>query len=167
MLSLPFLPKAVFHMDRSGAILAGYGGVPEIFHLSPSGDTISEILLRIVASPVSQDEVAEWEDSQSVRRFREMGGRIELERIPRTKPFFDDVFVDDVGQIWLSRPTEPSGTPFLLLDTLGRFLGEAIATGIRKDPRILPIAKNGNLYVVGRDEYDVQRLYRFRITERY
>lgn len=98
-----------------------------------------------------------------VERFREMGGKLDMGRIPKVKPFFDDIYVDSDGNVWLSVPAGPTETVFAIVDPDGRYLGRLQLDGMKRDVFIPPVVRNGRLYLVARDELDVQRVHRFRI----
>lgn len=160
---VPFTPSSVYHLDREGRIWHGHGSEPRIFLSSLSGDTISEFVIQTAPYPVTGEELAEWEAGDAVQRFREMGGVLDMGRIPDTKPYFDDLYLDPDGYLWLSVPGGPGETVFGVIDPDGRYLGELRVDGIERDAFVQPVVRNDRLYFIGRDELDVQRVYGFRI----
>jgi hypothetical protein len=122
-----------------------------------------EIRLAATPAPVTAAELTEWEAGQSVKRFREMGGRLDLNRIPKVKPFFDGVLVDPEGYLWVSVPAGVMEVVFRVFDRDGRYLGALRMTGFERDRYLPPVVRHGRLHVVGRDELDVQRVYVFAI----
>lgn len=163
MMAVPFAPGPVYHVDGRGGIWHGHGSEPRIVRSSFDGDTIMEILLDAEATPVDPAELSAWEAGQSVRQFREMGGRLDLSRIPKVKPFFDDLYLDPDGHLWVSVPAPPMEVVFAVLDREGRYLGRLQVSGLNRDTFVPPVVRNRRLYVVGRDELDVQRVHVFRI----
>ena len=98
-----------------------------------------------------------------MKRFSEMGGKLDLDRIPKVKPFFDDVFVDDEGHLWVSLPAGPTEVAFAVLDREGRYLGRMQVSGMKRDVYVTPVVRMRKLYFAGRDDLDVPRVYVFRI----
>jgi hypothetical protein len=164
-MTVPFTPRPIYLLDREGTIWHGHGGEFRIARSSFEGDTLMEIVLDATGTPVAQEELAEWESAEAVTRFREMGGNLDMSRIPTVKPFFDDLQVDADGFLWVSVPSPPNQVLFSVFDPDGRFLGRLQADGMERDTSVPPVVRNGRLYFVGRDELDVQRVYVFRIEK--
>jgi hypothetical protein len=162
-MGVPFAPEPVFHVDGRGSIWHGHGSEFRILRTSLAGDTIAEILLDVAPVPVTAAELAEWEAGPSVKQFRDMGGRLDLERIPKVKPYFDDLYVDPDGHLWVSVPAAPMEAMFRVFDPDGRYLGMVRATGFERYPYVPIVVRGGLLYLVGRDELDVQRVYVFDV----
>ena len=144
----------------------GHGDSPHIFRSTFAGDTVLEIVIDWPRAQVLPEELAEWEANSSVTRFREMGGVLDRNRIPKAKPFFDGIFVDPDGYVWLSVPAGPVQTVFAVLDPQGRYLGRLQVDAAERDAFLAPVVRNGRLHFVGKDELDVQRVYGFRIEGR-
>ncbi len=115
------------------------------------------------AHPVGAVEIEEWESGSAVERFRSIGGRLDMDRIPANKPFFDDIFTDEDGNVWLTVPAGPIETVFAVLDPDGRYLGRLAVSGVARDSFLRPIVRDDRLYWVGRDELDVPRVLVYRI----
>lgn len=162
-MSVPFAPPAVYHLDRDGTIWFGRGSSFRLTRATLAGDTLLEIVLEAVAAPVTDEELAEWEAGASVTRFREMGGRLDMSRIPRSKPHFDRVYDDPDGNLWVAVPAAPLQTVFAIFDPDGRYLGRLWIDGVSRVPYLPPVVRNDRLYLVGTDELDVQRVHVFRI----
>jgi hypothetical protein len=163
MMSVPFAPGAVYHVDAEETLWHGHGGEFRIVRSSLAGDTLLEIVLDAAATPVAAEELAEWETQPSVARFREMGGRLDMSRIPRTKPYFDGFYRDPDGHLWVSVPGPPRHTIFTIFDGDGRHLGRLEMRGIVRDVFVPPVVRNGRLHLVGRDELDVPGVYVYRL----
>jgi hypothetical protein len=162
-MTVPFTPSPVYSLDPEGTIWHGHGGEFRIARSSFEGDTLMEIVLDATGTPVAEGDLAEWESGAAVTRFREMGGNLDMSRIPSVKPFFDALHVDTDGFLWVSVPAPPNQVLFSVFDPEGRFLGRLQADGMDRDTNVPPVVRNGRLYFVGRDELDVQRVYVFRI----
>jgi hypothetical protein len=92
-----------------------------------------------------------------------MGGKLELERIPTQKPYFDDIMLDPEGHVWLGVPAGANETVFAVVDETGRYLGRLRAEGVLRESFVRPIVRNDRVYWIGRDELDVQRVYAYTI----
>jgi hypothetical protein len=164
VMGVPFAPAPVYHVAPDGTVWHGHGSEFRLVRTRLAGDTLREVLLAAQPVAVTADELSEWEESTGTKQFREMGGRIDMSRIPRTKPLFDGMFTDDEGRLWTSLPAPPGEAAFAVFDADGRFLGRLAATGVRRDAYVRPVVRGGRLHFVGRDELDVQRVYVFRIS---
>jgi hypothetical protein len=122
-----------------------------------------EIVLATDAYPVTPTEVSEWESSQGVEQFKSVGGKLDLERIPTQKPYFDDIVLDPQGYVWLGLPAGPNETVFAVIDADGRYLGRLRVEGMVRESYLRPIVRNDHVYWIGRDELDVQRVYAYTI----
>jgi len=162
-MGVPFAPGPVYHLDRSGHLWHGHGSEFRIFRSTLAGDTVLEVTLDAEQAPVSAEELEEWEAGPGPQQFREMGGELDLGRIPGAKPFFDGLYQDPEGYLWASIPTQPSETLFAVMDPEGRYLGKLRIQGVERVEWVEPVVRNGRLYLVGRDELDVQRVHVFRI----
>lgn len=162
-MGVPFAPSSVYHLDEEGHLWHGHGSEFRLFRSTLVGDTILEILLGAERTPVSAEEIAEWEVGPGPTQFREMGGVLDMDRIPQVKPFFDGLYQDPEGYLWASVPSKPSETVFAIIDPEGKYLGRLLMEGFERVEWVDPVVRNGRLYLVGRDEYDVQHVFVFRI----
>ncbi|HVG46305.1 MAG TPA: 6-bladed beta-propeller [Longimicrobium sp.] len=162
VVGVPFAPGAVYHLDGHGGIWHGHGSRFRLVRSTLAGDTTLEVLLDAAPTPVTPAELQAWESGPSLAQFKRMGGRVDMSRIPRTKPFFDGVTVDPDGYLWVSVPGGPTEAVFEVFDPGGRYLGRLRANGAGRDI-VPPVVRNGRLYLVGSDEMDVQRVYVYRI----
>lgn len=163
VMGVPHAPTPVYYLGEDGELWHGRGHEFRILRSTLAGDTAMEILHEAVATPVSAEEMAIWETGAVVQRFRAMGGNLDMSRIPKTKPFFDDFLVDADGYLWVSVPAPSLEIAFAVFDPDGRYLGRLRATGLWRDTYLRPVVRNGRLHVVGRDELEVQRIHVFRI----
>jgi hypothetical protein len=163
VMGIPFAPSYVYHLDPSGRLWHGYGGEFRIFQSTLQGDTLREIVLEGDPVPVSSQELAEFEGGEAARRFRELGGDLDLGRIPEVKPFFEGIYEDPDGYLWVSTPSEPQTVAFAVIDPEGRYLGRLEVEGFERETYIDPVVRDGRLHLVGRDELGVQHVHVFRI----
>ncbi|MBA2669694.1 MAG: 6-bladed beta-propeller [Gemmatimonadetes bacterium] len=163
MMGVPFSPGAVHHLLRDGDVWHGHGSEFRLVRSNLASDTLMEVLLAADAAAVTPAELADWESSATVARFREMGGRLDMSRIPRTKPFFDSLYRDPDGFLWVSVPSGPEDTLFAIFDPEGRYLGRVGVEGFRRLQWVPPVVRNGQLYLAGQDELEVPRVHVYRI----
>lgn len=165
VVGVPFTGSPVYVLDGTGGIWHGHGSIPRVYHSSLIGDTIMEILIPWEPHAVSAAEVAEWAAGEVTERFRNMGGKLDLDRIPKEKPFFDGLALDPSGNIWLPVPAASREVVFGVFDPDGRYLGRLSIENVERVSNLNPVLRNDRLYFVGRDELDVQRVYVYRISE--
>jgi len=162
MMSVPFTPGPGYHVDSAGNLWHGHSSEFRLFRSTPAGDTTLEITVAATPAPVTPEEIQKWEEG--TKEFKEMGGELDLSRIPKTKPYFDGLYVDPDGYLWVSVPAGANETVFAVIDPQGRYLGRLQVAGIRREAGVPPVVRNGNLYVVARDELEVPRVFRYRIS---
>ncbi len=165
VLGVPFTGQPVWFLDGAGHLWHGHGSVPRIYRFSLGGDTLTEIRLDTEPFPVTAAEIASYAASPMIKRFKELGGNFDPDRIPKTRPYFNDIIVGDDGFIWLSVPAAGHNTVFNVLDADGRYLGRLQIEGTTREPYIHPVLRNDRLYFVGRDELDVQRVHVEKIVK--
>jgi hypothetical protein len=162
MVGIPWAPGPVYHVDRHGELWYGHGSEFKIVRLSTPTRTM-EIVLEAAPDPISQTELAEWEGSERLRRFREMGGRVDRGSLPTVKPHFSGLYVDPDGYLWVTVPTSPEGTAFAVFDPESRYLGRLRVDGATRVGYLPIVVRNDRLHFVARDGLGVQRVYGFRI----
>jgi hypothetical protein len=163
MMGVPFAPEPFHYLDGDGEVWHGHGAEFRLVRSTLSGDTLMEILLDAEAASVTAAELEEWERGPGVVRFREMGGQLDMNRIPRSKPFLESVYRDPDGHLWVSVPSGSDETVFAILDADGRYLGRQRLEGVRRLRWVPPVVRNGRLYLVGQDELEVPRVHVYRI----
>jgi hypothetical protein len=166
VMGVPFAASPLHEIDDEGTLWHGHGSTFRLIRSELQGDTLAEIVLDASPAAVTAEELAEWEQGQAVTRFREMGGRLDMDRIPKVKPYFDDLLRDPEGNVWVSIPADPTTAVFAVFDDVGRYLGRLEIPGISRDVYLpSPIIRNGRLHIVARDELDVQHVYVFAIEK--
>lgn len=162
-MGVPFAGRPYYYLDGNGGIWFGHGGATHLYHTTLQGDTLAEIILATEPTPVTQDEIDEWLGESMVAEFKSRGGKLDVSRIPSTKPYFDGITIGERGFIWLTVPTPPMQTLFVVLDQDGRYLGQLRIDGTAREQYVPPIVRNDHLYFIGRDDLDVQRVYVYRV----
>ncbi len=104
----------------------------------------------------------------SLERFRSVGGRVDERKIPDVKPQLRTLFIDDdEGRVWVMPTTSAaqSGRVLDVFDTTGRGLARATLP-FALSPAPEPVFRDGMMYGVTRDEFDVPYVVRGRIVTR-
>jgi len=164
VMGVPFSGAPKYYLDGQGGVWWGHGGTPRLYHTMFQGDTLREVILSTEPVAVTAEEIADWESAPAIERFKTMGGKLDLSRIPKAKPYFDGIVLDPRGYIWLTVPGAPRQAIFTVLDPEGRYLGQLQVSGVARETFLRPVLRNGRLYFVGRDELDVQRIYVYRVS---
>jgi hypothetical protein len=162
-MAVPFAARRVLHIDPEGRLWHGHGSEMRIFRSTLDGDTLREIRADIRPTPVTSAEMEEWLAGASVERFIEMGGDLDTDRIPDTKPHFDQLYVDAHGHLWVSVPAGPGDTRFAVFDREGRFVSDLRLDGVRRTPAVPPAVRGDRLYLATLDELDVPGVAVFEI----
>lgn len=162
-MAVPFAPGSVYHLAGNGDLWHGHGSEFRLFRSTLAGDTLMEILVDAEPVPVTPGEVDEWAAGSGPERFRQLGGELDMDRIPDVKPFFEGLYVDPDGYLWIQVPTDPGRGLLKVVDPDGRYLGSLELEGFELYPWMDPVVRNDRLYLVGHDELDVQYVYVFRI----
>lgn len=162
---IPFTPALVWALDGEGRVWSGVSSEYRLALHEPGGDT-----LRIAEVPLPRVNVTGTEREAAARElkwFTDQGGRVDLGQIPRLKPAFTSIEVDDRGYLWI-RPALPEGAPgsvFDVLDPQGRYLGR-VTLPVFIDERMPVRVRGDRLYTVLLSEDDVPQVVRFRIQGR-
>ncbi len=163
-MEVPFAATRVLHLDPEGGLWHGHGSEMRIFRSTLDGDTVREIRADIRPTPVAPEEREEWLAGASVERFREMGGDLDPDRIPNTKPHFDGLYRDPDGYLWVSVPVGPADARFVVFDPEGRFVSDLPLEGVRRIPRVPPAVRGDRLYLATLDELEVPGVQVFEIV---
>jgi hypothetical protein len=124
-----------------------------------SGDTTGVIEREYAPRPVT-DEV--WElASREFRERERVAGPLDCgpaSMRPESLPVIRSMIADERGRLWIEAAT-PEGFAIAVIDAEGRMLGEAPLP--TRDVRVPLYARGGRLYVVTRDDLDVQSIQVF------
>jgi hypothetical protein len=161
-MSMPFAPEAAWQLMPDRSLWWGFASEYRLLHLSPAGDTLRDVVSASTPLPVTQQEIDAWAAGRSATRFKQQGGELDLSRIPRQKPYFQDLFVDPAGYLWVDVPTTDALTAFDIFDPAGRFLGR-LPTGVDRDTYVDPVLRDDLLHLVVTDSLGVAKVAVFRI----
>jgi len=160
---VPFSGGLVWQPSPAGTIWALVTDQYRLFELTPDGDTLRTITRRFTPLPVTAEDRASI--PERLKWFTDQGGRIDLSKIPATKPPVGHFFIDDADHIWVQvtmPDEEDNGRVFDVFDPDGRYLG-----AVRLPFRLwsAPVFRGGALYAVTTDELEVPYVVRARIVK--
>lgn len=158
MAGIPFQGRLVWNLSNEGTLWALITDEYRLVEFGLTGDTLRTVTKELRSIPVSDEERAEA--VEDLTWFTDQGGRIDPSEIPGHKPPVSWFFLDDLNHIWVAR-TDEAGL-FDVFDPVGRFLGVvSLPFDLQETPA--PIVRDGLLYGVARDEYEVPYVVRGRI----
>lgn len=160
----PFSPRMYWRFDPRGYVWFGESDAYRIHQSAFAGDTVLVIEREYLPLPVRQEEIDGWMESQGPTMFGQAGGRIDIDRIPKVKPVFQDLIVDDAGHLWVRLVTQDSTTLFDVFDPEGRYLGAV--DGGRAMATASPVIRGDRFYAVIRDSLDIPYVVRYQIVGR-
>lgn len=163
-MSAPFNPRMHWRFDPRGHVWFGESDAYRIHQRSFAGDTVRIVEREYSPLPVRQEDIDEWLESRMATRFREAGGRLDVGRIPKVKPVFDNIIIDDAGHLWVRLVTHDDAVVFDVFDPEGRYLG-AVEGGAEM-ATITPVIHGDRFYGVVRDSLDIPYVVRYRILGR-
>ncbi|MEX2285252.1 MAG: 6-bladed beta-propeller [Gemmatimonadota bacterium] len=150
------------HARYSARVWAGHSSEYSIALRELSGDTIMVIERAIQAVPVLNDDRAAFIAAlpDEVRKHP----KLDLSRIPATKPFFERLLPDPDGRLWVLRRGVGDNWQFDVFGEDGAFLGEV---ALPVEPTLLPppLIKKDAILLVTRDSLDVSYIVRLRIVK--
>ena len=160
---VPFSGGLFWQLSPNGTIWALITDQYRLFELTPDGDTLRTITRAFTPLPVTaadREKVPE-----DLKWFTDQGGRIDLSKIPDTKPPVGVFFIDDADHIWVQvtmPDEEDDGRVFDIFDPDGRYLG---AVRLPFTMPSWPVFRDGALYAVTVDELEVPYVVRARIVK--
>lgn len=161
---VPFQGDLETRLSARGTTWALLTDEYRLFEVDADGDTLRTITRPFTPLPVTAADRERARDE--LAWFTERGGRIDLSLLPGTKPAAVGFFLDDEGDIWVERVTDPAeaGRVHDVFDPEGRFLGTVtLPFPLAGTP--FPIVRDGMLYGVTEDELGVQYVVRARIEK--
>jgi hypothetical protein len=162
-IAVPHAPRPIRHVAPDGTLWLGHGADLHLFR-TLEGDTLREIRGSVERAPVSREEIDEWRAGSSVERFLEMGGDLDMDRIPAEKPAADRIYHDPDDYLWVAFPGGERETRLAVFDPDGRFVALHPLPGVVM-PFAVPIfVRDDRLYLVARDDFDVEGVEVFRIS---
>lgn len=161
---IPYTGSFRWQLSARGTIVAVLTDEYRFIEFGPEGDTLRTITREFDPLPVT----AEDRDSAVIEMewFTRQGGKIDLTKLPSSKPALQSFFWDDEDDLWVLPIVEWSRLYRVadVFDSTGRYLGEVelpFALATFPVPRI----RNNVLYGVTTDELDVPFVVRARIEK--
>ena len=150
--SAPFAPKPVWALDSRGKVVFGNGA--EFVVWRAEGPRV-DVAFRAQGTrqPVTERDKEEYFENPMAQAMR---GQIQF---PRTKPFFTGLMVDPDDRVWLEVPSANPGRVWEVREPSGRRLGTVT---LPRKAYLRAVGRN-TLYVLTRDEDDVETLHRYRL----
>lgn len=160
---VPFQGGFRWKVAPNGGIWAFVTDQYRLFELDNAGDTIRTITRDYDPLPVTDED--REQAKEDMKWFLDQGGRADWSKLPDVKPAATSFFLDDEGDIWVERVTEPGsdGSSFDVFDPRGRFLGNVRTPFALSGPE--PIIRDGTLWGVTRDALEVPYIVRARIEK--
>lgn len=121
---VPFSPGLQWNLAPDGTLWFVHTGTYELFQVSRTGDTV-----RAVTKPFTPVPVTRADRDTAVAqlaRFTGQGGKVDVGRIPVTKPPVWNFTVAEDGYLWVAvtmADTTRVGREFDIFDPEGRYLG--------------------------------------------
>lgn len=162
--SVPFSPRLAWTIDADGQVWSANTGRYRLVLRNARGDSLRIVTRESTPVPVSGAE----RDSVplQLKWFTDQGGRIDLSKVPRTKPALEALTTDDRGWLWV-RPSVPAGEQNTLLDVFdpdGRYHGRlTLPVTLFME---MPLIRDQHIYAVTLNESGVPQVVRFRIQGR-
>lgn len=151
---VPFTPRLVWRISSTGEFWSLWSDELRIYR-----HTADRQRHEIVRQSIPRPEVA-WEERaaalEALTRFREMGGRVEADKIPRTKPPVQTFVLDERDRIWVMLAPDGRGDQ----TTLEVFSATGAHLETVRVPAVLssiptPVVRDGWLVAVEHDALDI------------
>ena len=149
---IPYQGSLEWRFSTSGHFWTLYTGTYELSEITPTGEVLRKVTMEFEPIPVTAQDKARARDR--LQWFTRQGGKVDLSRIPNSKPVVSSFFVDDMGSLWVQRvavESDDEGRLFDVFDANGRFLGQ-LRLPFALDVNTEPVVMEGVLYGFGADE---------------
>lgn len=164
-ISVPFQGSFDWRFSSRGNFWTLLTRTYELAEITAGGKVLRRVIKEFEPLPVTNADLEVT--LESLRWFTNQGGKVDLSRIPRTKPVTTSFFCDDAGNLWVMRVAatpEDVGRLFDLFTPEGYFLGEIrLPFSLESDPE--PIVRDGLLYGISTDEQGAEIIVRARIEQ--
>ena len=120
----------------------------QLAEVIPNGQVLRTITTDY--QPIAVTSSEREDIREGLNWFTSQGGKIDMSRVPSTKPAAVGFFSDDEGHLWVQRvmpDDEMSGRFIDVFNSTGIYLGQ---TQLPFDASLEPIFRNGLMYVVSR-----------------
>ena len=160
IVGMPFGRRSEWALDRNGEIWVGHSSHYTLVRRNLDGDTLLVMERDVMPAPVSGEERAAAIEGLGDQLQHP---KMDVGRIPATKPFFERLLPDDDGNLWVLREGDGTAWFFDVFGRDGSFLG---AVDLPVKPELFPPPRIGAhaVFVVTRDSLDVQYVIRYGIN---
>jgi DNA-binding beta-propeller fold protein YncE len=162
---VPFAPRMHWALAPDGRVWSGFSDRYRLEVRETGGRT-----MRVVEKPFAPVAVSGAEMNSVpalLRSFTQQGGRIDMSRVPKTKPAFTSLRLDDRGYAWV-QPTLPAGETGLVFDVFdpeGRYVGR-VALPVEAARTVNVVIRGDRVYAVVMGEMDEPQVVGFRLEGR-
>lgn len=156
--NIPFAPKQEWALDLAGQVWIGRSDAYVLTRRTFQGDSVCGARRQVAAVPVS---AAERDAAISgLDWFIRLGGKVDASRIPRARPFFRGLAVDDRGRLWVQREHGDGASiaRFDVFDSTGGYL--VTAQGVLGELVAPPVIVRDRLYAIVADSDGVMAVVR-------
>ncbi len=161
---IPYSAGITSRIGPRGYLWFANTGEYRVFKRAVEGDTALAVSRDFEPLPLTGVEVdsaiadLEW--------FTRQGGRVDRSRFPSVKPAISTLYVDDESRLWVVPvvDAEDRGRLLDVFDEAGRYLGR-VRLPFRLSGGPIPLFRNGCIYGVTTDEFDVPYVVRARVEK--
>ncbi len=159
IVQIPFAGQPEWVLDGTAKLWVGESASYSLAHQDLSGDTLMVIERNVAPVPVSPEERA--------RAVEDLGEdanhpKMDLSRLPSTKPFFRRLIPVDTGDLWVLREGEGALWFFDVFAPDGSYRGP-IKLPVEPELFPPPVIRGEHVVVVTHDELDVQSIVVYRV----
>lgn len=161
VVSIPYGRRSEWALDANGDLWTGHSADYSVTRQSLTGDTILLVERTTTPYPVSDSE-----RNAAIEGLGEYAQhpKMDLARIPETKPFFQRLLPDPGGNLWILREGTDDDWFFDVIAHDGAYLGR-IDLPVKPELFPPPWVADELLLVVTKDKFDVQSLVVLRILK--
>jgi hypothetical protein len=160
IVSIPFGRKAMWALDERANLWVGHSGTYSVAKRNLQGDTL--LLLERPVEPIPVSAAEHDSVVEGLGRYA-THPKMDLSRIPTTKPFFQSLIPDDAGNLWVLRQGPGESWFFDVFAGDGAYLGRVDLPVI---PSLFPppTIRGAEMLVVTLDELGVQYVVLYDIA---
>jgi hypothetical protein len=148
----PFAPRPVWAADARDGVLLADGAEFAVYRAAAGAAPALAFRGEGTAAAVTAEDRRRFLESPRGKLFEDYA-------FPERKPFIGGLGVDPQGLVWVQRPGESGSESWEVRDADGRRRGEL---RLPAGARVLGISGT-SVYVVRKDDLDVETLYRYRV----
>lgn len=162
---VPFAPRMHWALAPDGRVWSGFSDRYRLEVRETNGRPTR--VVEKASAPVAVSRAEMDSVPALLRSFTQQGGRIDMSRVPKTKPAFTSLRLDDRGYAWV-QPTLPAGETGLAFDVFdpeGRYVGR-VALPVEAVRTVNVVVRGDRVYAVVMGEMDEPQVLGFRLEGR-